>query len=747
MDITVVGFPRLGKKREWKKALEGYWAGKLSQDQLLSTASSLQQEHLTMMSSLDEVPIDFAWYDHVLETAFLLGVIPEEVSDAPLSVLDKYFALARGYQASNMDIKAWPMKKWFLTNYHYVVPKITASTTWKPERFFLQQRLSLPGIPSRPARVTLVGPYSFFVLSKNELPEDLAQERIASAYRSLLASAPANLIWQFDEPALVMDMDARQRERFVSLYTSILPTYGERIHLQTYFGDIRDIYEEVMSMPFRSVGLDFVEGEQTLSLIRTHGFPREKKLYAGVISGRNVWRTDTSRTCALLDALVNLVTQDQIVLSTSCSLLHVPYSLEGENLPPEIQTKIAFGQEKIEELRTLATTFSPCPGSTPAREYTITVHALSTTLRPTTQEAIQHLGDQAFSRSLPVEKRLPLQKARLHLPPLPTTTIGSFPQTAELRKLRQAFMENTISRDAYESRIREMIAHCIRIQEDIGLDVLVHGEYERNDMVEYFAAFLSGFVTTKNGWVQSYGSRATKPPLIYGDIKRTHPMTIPWISYAQSLTPKPVKAILTGPITIINWSFCREDVSLREVAYQIALALREEIDELQNHGISLIQVDEAALREKLPLRKHHWQTYLETATSAFRLATSGIKPEIQLHTHMCYSEFGEIADAIEALDADVLTIEASRSELDILESLRAYSTRRDIGPGVYDIHSPRIPSPEEIIATIRRLLRVIPPEHLWINPDCGLKTRGEPEALESLKNMVQAAHTVRSSLP
>lgn len=743
MRITVVGFPRIGQNREWKKALEAYWDKKISQEELFSRAYSLQMHHLSMMSLLDEKPLDFFLYDHILETAFLIGAIPNSLDELPISRLEKYFALARGYQSDTIDVKAWPMKKWFFTNYHYVVPKLTPETCWKTDISFLSRKIQLASEEKKPTRITIVGPYTFYKLSRKEnLSEMLIKERLLTAYQKLLASFPS-LFWQLDEPALVMDMNAEEKEVFSFFYQQLTPSYGKHIHLQTYFGDIRDVYPEVISLPIRSVGLDFVDGKENINLLEKYGFPKDKILYAGILSGRNVWKSDFTSLLPLLNSLFRHTTVENIILSTSCSLLHVPYTLQGETLPLSVERNLSFALEKIEELKEIASQGNAQNPSDPLPSH----FSFSSSLSQELQKTIENLGDEAFQRRLPVEERLPLQKKLLKLPLLPTTTIGSFPQTKELRKIRKAYQEGTLSQQEYENQLRTMIRQCITKQEEIGLDILVHGEYERNDMVEYFASFLSGFWTTKNGWVQSYGSRATKPPIIYGDIKRLKPMTVPWITYAQSLTKKPVKAILTGPITIINWSFCREDVSLREVAYQIALALREEIDELQKEGISIIQVDEAALREKLPLRKKDWKEYLEMATSAFRLTTSSIKPEIQLHTHMCYSEFSEIAEAIEAMDADVLTIEASRSDLDVIESLRTYSQKRDIGPGVYDIHSPRIPSEEEIISTVQKLLSVIPAEHLWINPDCGLKTRQEHEAYESLTHMIRATQKLRRTLP
>jgi len=747
MRISVTGFPRIGKNREWKKSLESYWKGEISREQLVQNALDLQKEHYRFMEQLDSIPLDFAFYDHVLETAWTVGIVPRDINRSSLHPIDQYFALARGYQSKELDIKPWPMKKWFFTNYHYVVPKITSDTSFEVNTFFLEQKLAISRAFSKPSRVVLVGPYTLWKLRKSERDDEEVKDLLIGNYLSVLNTVQSeDILIQLDEPALVLTMTEQDKALFLDMYKKLLAQKKD-ILLQTYFGDIRDIYREVIQLPLTGIGLDFVDGKQSLSLLKEYGFPSDKLLFAGIVSGRNIWKTDYREALSLVKDLHSFVSDDKLLLSTSCSLLHVPYTCEGESLPPEIQRVLAFGLEKISELSDIAFLFS-CVDPEKEKLWQDNQRYLQEFSRfsekKEVRERVASLTPSHFHRELPVEKRLPLQRQHLKLPLFPTTTIGSFPQTSALRQLRRRYNEKECSHEEYKRELQDMIKNCIREQESLGLDVLVHGEFERNDMVEYFASYLDGCLTTKNGWVQSYGSRATKPPIIYGDITRIQAMTVEWITYAQSLTQKPVKAILTGPITIINWSFCREDRDLQETAYQIALAIRNEIEELQRAGISIIQLDEAALREKLPLRKEEWKAYLDIATSAFRLATGGIKSEVQLHTHMCYSEFSDIADAIEALDADVLTIEASRSEFSVLESLRDYSQKRDIGPGVYDIHSPRIPSVEEIRRGIEQLLRVIPSEHLWINPDCGLKTRTPQEALESLANMVKAAQELRS---
>ncbi len=748
MKTTVVGFPRIGKNREWKKSLENYWAGKISSTTLIDEAQKLQREHISMMNTLDEVPLDFALYDHMLETSFLLGCIPQEVANTPISSLEKYFALARGLQTESIDIKAWPMKKWFATNYHYVCPRISATTSWEADFFFLEYKLPLLD-GKKPFRWVIPGPYTFLKLSRLDgiSPQDVSH-KLLKAYERLLARLPQAIDIQLDEPALVYDMTEGDVELFLSFYQRLASRYGERLLIQTYFGDVRDVYEKLVALPVKGIGLDFVDGK-TIELVENHGFPQDKLLFCGVVSGRSIWRSDYKKTITLLQKLGKHVPEKNLILSSSCSLLHLPYTTAGESFPPEIENMVCFALEKLgqlQEIALLARLSDPTKDPCYQRNQAIVEHFQNRKQNPALKERLSNLCEKDFQRSLSVEKRRELQRKNLSLPLLPTTTIGSFPQTSELRKLRKSYAEGHITEEFYKEKLREMIQSCVKIQEEMGIDVLVHGEYERNDMVEYFASFLTGFTTTRNGWVQSYGSRATKPPIIYGDILRRSPMTVEWICYAQSLTTRPVKAILTGPITIINWSFCREDIALKEVAYQIALALREEINELQQNHIRIIQVDEAALREKLPLRRSEWQSYLDVATSAFRLATSSVKPEIQLHTHMCYSEFADTIDAIEALDADVLTIEASRSDLAILNPLRSYAKKREIGPGVYDIHSPRIPSTEEIIGVIQKLLEVVPVDHLWVNPDCGLKTRTENEAYSSLRNMVQATKKLRAML-
>ena len=561
----------------------------------------------------------------------------------------------------------------------------------------------------------------------------------------MLQNAGAEWI-QFDEPSLVTDLTVSDIAFFRSIYTEILAGKKIKVLLQTYFGDVRDCYTEICALPFDAIGLDFVEGKRNLSLVKTYGFPAGKTLIAGVVNGKNVWRNDFAKTVATVRELRSVCAD--VALGTSCSLLHVPYTVAAETrLSEEYKKRFAFAEEKLGELAALKKILSaPVPAET--SEYAENV-ALFAAPRggenPAVRAKVAALTDSDFERKPDFYTREKIQKERFALPLFPTTTIGSFPQTADVKAARSKHKKGELSDADYESFLRDKIAECIRKQEEIGLDVLVHGEFERNDMVEYFGENLDGYLFTENAWVQSYGTRCVKPPVIWGDVSRSAPMTVRWSKFAASLTDKPVKGMLTGPVTILNWSFPREDITLRESAMQIALAIREEVLDLEANGIKIIQVDEAALREKLPLRKADRRVdYLDWAIPAFRLVHSGVRPETQIHTHMCYSEFGDIIRDIDNMDADVITFEASRSDLRILDDLKAADFRTEVGPGVYDIHSPRVPSEDEIVAALGKMLAKIPREKLWVNPDCGLKTRGWSETVPSLENLVGAARKLRN---
>ncbi len=753
MKTSIIGYPRIGARRELKFASERYFRHEISEAELQTAAKAVRLAGLNAQknSGLDFVPSnDFSFYDNTLDAAVLLGAVPARYAALGLSPLDTYFAMARGYQGEKGDVKALAMKKWFNTNYHYMVPEIEDDTRIRlsaTQPFDLFAEALRAGVKTRPV---VVGAFTFLKLARftgTKTAADFAPAVVA-AYRDLidvLQNAGAEWI-QFDEPSLVTDLTVSDIAFFRSIYTEILAGKKIKVLLQTYFGDVRDCYTEICALPFDAIGLDFVEGKRNLSLVKTYGFPAGKTLIAGVVNGKNVWRNDFAKTVATVRELRSVCAD--VALGTSCSLLHVPYTVAAETrLSEEYKKRFAFAEEKLGELAALKKILSaPVPEET--SEYAENV-ALFAAPRggenPAVRAKVAALTDSDFERKPDFYTREKIQKERFALPLFPTTTIGSFPQTADVKAARSKHKKGELSDAAYESFLRDKIAECIRKQEEIGLDVLVHGEFERNDMVEYFGENLDGYLFTENAWVQSYGTRCVKPPVIWGDVSRSAPMTVRWSKFAASLTDKPVKGMLTGPVTILNWSFPREDITLRESAMQIALAIREEVLDLEANGIKIIQVDEAALREKLPLRKADRRVdYLDWAIPAFRLVHSGVRPETQIHTHMCYSEFGDIIRDIDNMDADVITFEASRSDLRILDDLKAADFRTEVGPGVYDIHSPRVPSEDEIVAALGKMLAKIPREKLWVNPDCGLKTRGWTETVPSLENLVGAARKLRN---
>lgn len=756
MKTSIVGYPRIGSLRELKFASEKYFRNEISADELRKTAKKLRLENLKVQSEsgLDFIPSnDFSFYDGMLDTAVLLNAIPAEYKALGLSKLDTYFAMARGYQGEKGDVKAFAMKKWFNTNYHYIVPEIGDDTEIeltgnKPFELFSEALEN--GVRTKPV---IIGAYTFLKLAKYTGSKTAADfdNKTAEAYRGILKKLGGlGAEWvQFDEPCLVMDMTDKDKKLFVQLYENILSEKsGVKVLLQTYFGDVRDCYTEICALGFDGVGLDFTEGKESLETVKKNGFPKDKLLFAGVVNGKNIWRNHYENTVCRISELKEYC--GEIVLNTSCSLLHVPYTLKNETkLADGYKKHFAYAEEKLSELAELKKILSSQEPSE-TKEY-ISNSELHRGERSGSdskvRERVSKLTEKDFVRLPEFSERAKIQKERFKLPLLPTTTIGSFPQTAEVRFQRAAFRKGGISEEQYEGFLKKKISDCISLQERIGLDVLVHGEFERNDMVEYFGECLDGYIFTEKAWVQSYGTRCVKPPVIWGDISRAKPMTVKWSSYAQSLTDKPVKGMLTGPVTILNWSFPREDITLKESAYQIALAIRDEVLDLEENGISIIQVDEAALREKLPLRKSDRRSdYLDWAIPAFRLVHSGVKPQTQIHTHMCYSEFADIIKEIDDMDADVITFEASRSDLTILDVLKENNFRTAAGPGVYDIHSPRVPSKEEIEAALDKMLSRIPAEKLWVNPDCGLKTRGVKETVPSLENLVNAAKEIRGKL-
>ncbi|SRX94029.1 putative 5-methyltetrahydropteroyltriglutamate--homocysteine methyltransferase MetE (methionine synthase, vitamin-B12 independent isozyme) [Mycobacterium tuberculosis H37Rv] [Mycobacterium shimoidei] len=748
---TITGSPRIGPRRELKRATEGYWAGRTSRAELESVAAQLRRDTWAQLAEagLDSVPVNtFSYYDQMLDTAVLLGALParvESVSDE----LDRYFAAARGTD----EIAPLEMTKWFDTNYHYIVPEIGPDTTFTLNAgkvlAELKEALS-QGIPARPV---IIGPITFLLLSKAVDGAGAPIERVdelVPLYAELLGQlAAGGAGWvQLDEPVLVTDIHADAPALAEKVYTA-LGSLDNRpaIHVATYFGDPGAALPALARTPVEAIGVDLVRGSD--SSIASVPELADKVLVAGIVNGRNVWRTDLEAALGRLASLLGSV--KALAVSTSCSTLHVPYSLEPEtDMDAALRSWLAFGAEKVHEVAVLARALRDGRDAV-ADEIAASNAALESRRSDPrlhnnqVRARIESIAKSGGTERGPAAQRREAQNARLHLPPLPTTTIGSYPQTSAIRKARAALRSGEIDREEYEKRMKREIAEVIKLQEDLGLDVLVHGEPERNDMVQYFAEQLDGFFATQNGWVQSYGSRCVRPPILYGDVARTHPMTVEWITYAQSLTDKPVKGMLTGPVTILAWSFVRDDQPLADTANQVALAIRDETVDLQSAGIGIIQVDEPALRELLPLRDADKQEYLRWAVGAFRLATSGVSDSTQIHTHLCYSEFGEVIGAIADLDADVTSIEAARSHMEVLDDLNSVGFANSVGPGVYDIHSPRVPSTDEIIKSLRAALKAVPAERLWVNPDCGLKTRNPDEVRASLKNLVAAARELRAS--
>lgn len=759
MKTAVIGFPRIGKDRELKFASEKYFKGEISEEELKNVASEIRKENLLEQSKqgITYIPVnDFSFYDNVLDTAVLFNVIPKRYKELGLSELDTYFAMARGYQKDKGNVKALAMKKWFNTNYHYIVPEFEDDTKIKLNDETVIERYKEAVSLDIDANVNLIGPFTFLKLTKfvGSKTIDDVKEKLVLEYVKLLndIKAAGGKTVSIDEPYLVRDLDSKDKELFNYLYDIILNSNsGVKVVLQTYFGDVRDIYEELIKLPFAGIGIDFVEGKESLNLIKKYGFPTDKILFAGLVNGKNIWRNNYRKTIDTFEVIKKVLKSDEnIVISTSCSLLHVPYTTESETkLQKDYIVHFAFAKEKLVELKEIAALVKlddfAQKGSNCYKDNQNLHASRINSFDKKVKDRVSKIKKSDYERLPKFEEREKIQKEKLDLPLFPTTTIGSFPQTAAVRKNRRDYKNGVISKEQYIKFNKEKIAKCIALQEEIGLDVLVHGEYERNDMVEYFGEHLSGYVFTEKAWVQSYGTRCVKPPIIWGDVSRKESITVEWSKFAKQCTTKKVKGMLTGPVTILNWSFPREDITIKESVLQIALAIRDEVLDLEANGIDIIQIDEAALREKLPLRKSDWYSeYLDFAIPAFRLVHSGVKPETQIHTHMCYSEFTDIIPAIDAMDADVITFEASRSDLQILDSLKENNFKTEVGPGVYDIHSPRVPSVEEIVNALNLMREKLDDNKLWVNPDCGLKTRGDKETKESLINLVLAAKEVRA---
>ena len=743
---TILGAPRIGPNRELKRAVERYWAGRIDRAALEEIAAGLRRDTLAELSraGLDSVPVNtFSYYDQVLDTAVLLGALPARVSGVA-DDLDRYFAAARG----TADIPPLEMTKWFDTNYHYIVPEIGPDTafTLNPAKVLNElKEAQTQGISGRPV---IVGPITFLALSKAVDGAAAPIERLGELlplYVELLGRlADAGAQWvQIDEPVLVTDILDSGAELAEQVYTTLAGAAKRpAILVATYFGELGAALPALARTQIEGIAVDFVAGgDQPVSGLA------DKLLVAGIVDGRNIWRTNLETALARLGALVG--SAKTVAVSTSCSTLHVPYSLEPESdLDDALRSWLAFGAEKVREVATLATAMRDGRDAVAAAFEASSAAVASRAQDPrlhndSVRARLKEVLTGGISRG-PAAERRKAQDARLSLPSLPTTTIGSFPQTVEIRKARAALVAGEIDEAQYTDQMKAEVETVIRLQEDLGLDVLVHGEPERNDMVQYFAEQLDGFFATKNGWVQSYGSRCVRPPVLFGDVTRRQPMTVEWARYAQTLTDKPVKGMLTGPVTILAWSFVRDDQPLADSANQVALAIRDETVDLQDAGIVIVQVDEPALRELLPLRNADKAAYLQWAVDAFRLSTSGVSDETQIHTHLCYSEFGEVIGAIADLDADVTSIEAARSHMEVLDDLNEIGFAGSVGPGVYDIHSPRVPSVEEMATSLRHALDAVPAERLWVNPDCGLKTRKTDEVTESLRNLVRAAQLVRA---
>lgn len=752
---SVLGYPRIGADREWKKALEAFWSGKLEESDFEKQLQEIRLNHLRKQQEkgIDLIAVnDFSYYDQVLDTATMFGIVPKRFAyDGGAVPLSLYYGIARGTK----EATASEMTKWFNTNYHYIVPELDGAapvlTENKPLLAYREAKEKL-GIEGKPV---LIGPLTFLKLSKgyNKSETDAWIAKLIPLYVQVLQELAAEgVAWvQIDEPVLVTKLDSEDLARLKTIYEAFAaaaPTL--HILLQTYFESV-EYYKEVVALPFKAIGLDFVHGfAGNIASIKEHGFPADKVLGAGVIDGRGIWKASLRDKLALLEELSGLVTDDQLIVQSSCSLLHVPVTVKSEKkLSAELQNALAFADEKLDELVLLAKALTQGGASITAEleQCDRDLEGLkqsSERNRNDIQQAVAAISTKQPERSLPFAERHVAQQNKWQLPLFPTTTIGSFPQSAEVRKARQQWRKAEWSNEQYADFIREQIDIWIKLQEEIGIDVLVHGEFERTDMVEFFGEKLAGFAFTQYGWVQSYGSRCVKPPIIYGDVAFEEAMTVEETRYAQSKTERPVKGMLTGPITIMNWSFVRDDISREQIAYQLAYALRQEVEALEQAGIGMIQVDEPAVREGLPLKEADQAEYLAWAVKAFRMTTCTVADTTQIHTHMCYCEFHDMIDSIEAMDADVISIETSRSHGELIHSFEENTYKLGIGLGVYDIHSPRVPRVEEMTSMIERALRVLDPKLFWINPDCGLKTRGYDETVESLRNMVVATEIARS---
>ena len=746
----VTGYPRVGEKRELKFALERFWRGESSFDEVENVAKELRKRHWLYQKEAKAKFIssnDFSLYDQMIDMIVTLGCEPEEYRD--LEGVERYFAMARG----DKNHKALPMTKWLNTNYHYFVPYLKKDQSFKPNVEKILKEFTEAKEIGIDTKVNLIGPVTFLSFARSEDIDPLKLiDKIVPVYKELveeLKRAGVKYI-QFDEPALVKDVSNEQLEALKKAYANI-PTEGVEIYVVTYFERANEAVDILVDTEISGIGLDFVYGMENVESVEKIA-KSGKKLIAGVVDGRNIWISDIDKKVEFLNSLP--IDKEQVIVSTSCSLLHVPYTLKyEEKMDKNIKSWLAFANEKLDELRIIERLYTNAPLNESDKElYEKNKRANESRKNSTqihnqaVQKRVKNLPKNLKAREMPATRRLKIQHEILKYPVLPTTTIGSFPQTKEVRKTRKAYKEGLISVEEYKRKIREFIDYAIEVQEEVGLDIFVHGEFERNDMVEYFSQMLKGVTFSENGWVQSYGSRCVKPPIIFGDVSRPEPMTVEWITYAQSKTKKIVKGMLTGPVTMLNWSFVRDDLDKEEVYKQMALAIADEVSDLQDAGIKIIQVDEAAFKEGYPLRKAKRGEYERVAVESFKISTATARPQTQIHTHMCYSDFNDIMETIDAMDADVISIETARNGNRILEAFKKYNYQKEVGVGVYDIHSPRVPSKEEILKEIEKRLAVFPADKLWINPDCGLKTRKWEEVIPALKNMVEATKDVRSRM-
>jgi len=749
-----LGFPRIGVKRELKKAIESYWKGELSKEKLFLAAKDLRKRHweLQKENGIDLVPVgDFSLYDQMLDMTATLGAVPKRFGFEGKKVdIETYFDMARG-KGNNA---AMEMTKWFDTNYHYIVPEFSSHQTFKisSEKIFEEIEEAIDeGFKVKPV---LLGPLTYIFLGK-ETEEGFDRfehlDSILKVYEEMLTRLSQHCEWvQLDEPILVLDLDAEVKEYFKETYERLTKAAGQmKILLATYFGSLGSNEDLTLTLPVSGLHLDLVRAPEQLDSV-LENIDSDKTLSLGVVNGRNIWKTNFDTAVSTVKKAAEAIGNERVMLAPSCSLLHIPVDLDEETvLPDEIKNWMAFAKQKCRELEIIR---DAAIGKDVSNELKRNEEALQSrkesplVTNKNVQDKLKNISKEMLTRDSSFDSRIKKQKDKLNLTLLPTTTIGSFPQTKGIRKVRSKLKKGEISEEDYKNSMKGFIKEVIAKQEELELDVFVHGEPERNDMVEYFGEQLKGYCFSKNGWVQSYGTRCVKPPILYGDVIRPEAMTVNWITYAQSLTDKPMKGMLTGPVTILCWSFIRDDQPRSVTCKQIALALREEVKDLEEAGIGVIQVDEPAIREGLPLSRNDWENYLQWAIDCFRITTSGVNDETQIHTHMCYSEFNDIIEWIAKMDADVISIEASRSKMELLKAFKDFHYPNEIGPGVYDIHSPRIPSKEEIKSLIEKAIEVIPLENLWVNPDCGLKTRNWEETIPSLRNMVEAAKELRKEI-